>query len=104
MGDRQGMAMEAYASALESIPRTLAENAGIDPVDAIINIRKAKNENYGISVEGNVINMRELGVIEPKKVLETAILTATSCAVMILRIDDVISMKASPQGMPPMMG
>lgn len=104
MGDRQGMAMEAYASALESIPRTLAENAGIDPVDAIINIRKAKNENYGISVNGDVINMKELGVIEPRKVLETAILTATEAAVMILRIDDVISMKQAPQGMPPMMG
>ena len=93
VGDRIGMAMEAYATALEGIPRTLAENAGLDPVDAIIALRQAKDYSHGISVEGDVEDMAKLGVMEPRKVVSDAIASATEACTMILRIDDVISMK-----------
>ena len=85
--------MEAYATALEGIPRTLAENAGLDPVDAIIALRQTEDYSHGISVEGNVEDMAKQGVMEPRKVLSNAIASATEACVMILRIDDVISMK-----------
>ena len=103
VGDRIGMAMEAYATALEAIPRTLAENAGLDPVDAIIALRQAKDYSHGISVEGEVEDMAKLGVMEPRKVLSNAIASATEACVMVLRIDDVISMKGEGGPQPPMM-
>ena len=91
------MAIEAFASALEIIPRTLAENAGLDPVTTIIDLRKAHadgNQYAGINVyEGGVVNMREANVLEPVRVVEQAIQSATETAIMILRIDDVISSK-----------
>jgi chaperonin GroEL (HSP60 family) len=103
-GDRQGMAINAFANALESIPRTLAENSGCDPVDALLNLRKTIDPEDGINTEGEVVNMREQKVIEPRKVVETALGSATEAAIMILRIDDVISMKGGGGGgmMPPM--
>lgn len=97
IGDRIGMALEAYASALESIPRTLAENAGVDPVDALIALRREGGWEHGVSTEGDIINMIDEGVVEPQKVVLKAIECATESAIMILRIDDVISMK-NPQG------
>lgn len=97
IGDRVGMALEAYASALESIPRTLAENAGVDPVDTLIALRREGGWEHGVSTEGDIINMIEEGVVEPQKVVLKAIECATESAVMVLRIDDVISMK-NPQG------
>jgi chaperonin GroEL (HSP60 family) len=96
IGDRIGMALEAYASALESIPRTLAENAGVDPVDALIALRGEGGWEFGVSTEGNIINMIDEGVVEPQKVVLKAIECATESAAMILRIDDVISMKNPP--------
>lgn len=104
MGDRKGMAISAFSDALESIPKTLAENAGIDPVDAVLALRKAESADYGINTEGDVVNMRDAKVIEPHKVVWTALGSATEAAIMILRIDDVISMKAGDGGMPPMPG
>tara|TARA_B100000287_G_scaffold249971_1_gene234962 strand:- start:538 stop:2121 length:1584 start_codon:yes stop_codon:yes gene_type:complete len=104
MGDRKGMAINAFSEALESIPRTLAENAGIDPVDAVLALRRAKSPDYGINTLGKVVDMREARVIEPRKVVEMALGSATEAAIMILRIDDVISMKAGDGGMPPMPG
>jgi thermosome len=97
IGDRVGMALEAYASALESIPRTLAENAGVDPVDALIALRREGGWEHGVSTNGDIINMIEEGVVEPQKVVLKAIECATESAIMVLRIDDVISMK-NPQG------
>jgi len=95
IGDREQMAIEAFAGALEVIPRTLAENAGLDPVNTIIALRKAHSEGnstYGVNVfEGGVMDMREANVIEPLRVVEQAIQSATETATMILRIDDVIS-------------
>lgn len=95
VGDRIAMSIEAYAHALESIPRTLAENAGLDPVDTLIALRKAESHEYGVSTDGEVIDMVEAGVIEPRRVVSNAIACATESAIMILRIDDVISMKGA---------
>ncbi len=107
IGGREQMAIEAFAGALEVIPRTLAENAGLDPVNTIIDVRKAHAEgksSYGVNVfEGGVMDMREANVLEPVRVVEQAIQSATETAVMILRIDDVISSRAGG-GMPDMDG
>ncbi len=97
VGGREQLAIEAFAEALEVIPRSLAENAGHDPIDMLIELRKAHkdgNINAGINVyEGKVADMMELGVIEPIRVGKQAIDSATDAAVMILRIDDVIAAK-----------
>jgi len=102
VGGREQMAIEAFASALEIIPRTLAENAGLDPVTTLIERRKAHADgqsNAGINVyEGGVVDMREANVLEPIRVVEQAIQSATETAVMILRIDDVISSKGVAMG------
>ena len=108
IGGREQMAIEAFAGALEVIPRTLAENAGLDPVNTIIEVRKAHAEgksSYGVNVfEGGVMDMRVANVLEPVRVVEQAIQSATETAVMILRIDDVISSRAGGGGMPDMGG
>ncbi|MEE2759480.1 MAG: thermosome subunit beta [Candidatus Thermoplasmatota archaeon] len=108
IGGREQMAIEAFAGALEVIPRTLAENAGLDPVNTIIEVRKAHAEgksSYGVNVfEGGVMDMRVANVLEPVRVVEQAIQSATETAVMILRIDDVISSRAGGGGGMPDMG
>ena len=97
VGGREQMAIEAFASALEIIPRTLAENAGLDPVTTLIELRKAHADGQshaGINVyEGGVVDMKQANVVEPMRVVEQAIQSATETAIMILRIDDVISSK-----------
>ena len=97
VGGREQMAIEAFASALEIVPRTLAENAGLDPVTTIIDLRKAHADGQvhaGINVyEGGVADMLAGHVLEPVRVVEQAIQSATETATMILRIDDVISSK-----------
>ena len=103
IGGREQMAIEAFSSALEVIPRTLAENAGLDPVNTIIDLRKAHSEgksSHGVNVfKGGVADMAKAKVYEPSRVVEQAIQSASETAVMILRIDDVISSKSSgPMG------
>ncbi|MGY8755184.1 MAG: thermosome subunit beta [Candidatus Poseidoniales archaeon] len=102
IGGREQMAIEAFATALEIIPRTLAENAGLDPVTTIIQLRKAHadgQKHAGINVEeGGVKDMLEANVLEPKRVVNQAIQSATETAIMILRIDDVISSKGGAGG------
>jgi len=97
VGGREQLAIEAFASALEIIPRTLAENAGLDPIDVIVNLKSAheKGQKFaGVDVEtGKVVDMKERGVIEPLRVKTQAIQSATEVAVMILRVDDVIAAK-----------
>jgi thermosome len=97
VGGREQMAIEAFSGALEIIPRTLAENAGLDPVTTIIELRKAHADGQqfaGINVyDGGVANMKDANVLEPLRVVEQAIQSATETAIMILRIDDVISSK-----------
>jgi thermosome len=108
LGGRIQLAIEAFAKALEVIPRTLAENAGLDPIDMIVAIRaehEAGKKTFGLDVyEGRPVDMLRAGVVEPLRVKTQAVSSAAEAAVMILRIDDVIaSSKASGPagGMPP---
>ncbi|RLG10394.1 MAG: thermosome subunit [Thaumarchaeota archaeon] len=104
---REQLAMLAFAEALEMIPRTLAENAGLEPVEILTDLR-AKHEkaqySYGIEVfSGKVQDMFGVGVIEPVKVKEQVLKSAFEAAAMILRIDEVIAAarrkeKAKPEG------
>jgi chaperonin GroEL (HSP60 family) len=96
VGGREQLAIEAFADAIEIIPRTLAENAGLEPIDIIVELRAAheKTDGYlmGVNVfTGKVENMFDNGVVEPAIVKEQAIKSATEAASMILRIDDVIA-------------
>ena len=95
VGGREQLAIEAFADSIESIPRTLAENAGLDPIDIQVELR-AKHEKgekwVGVDVfEGKTADMMKLNVVEPAKVKEQAIKSAVEAASMILRIDDVIA-------------
>jgi len=100
IGGREQIAFESFADALETIPRTLAENAGLDPIDMLIELRKAHKggqQRAGVNLAtGKTVDMGELHVIEPIRVGRQAIESATDAAVMILRIDDVIASKSSP--------
>lgn len=101
-GGREQFAIEAFANALEVVPRTLAENAGLDPINTIIAINKAHSEGkkyHGVNVfTGQIEDMRTLNVIEPFRVGRQAIQSAAETANMILRIDDVIASKSSKGG------
>jgi len=108
VGGRDQLAIEAFASALEIIPRTLAENAGLDAIDMLVAIRaahEAGKKNFGLDVEaGKPADMLKAGVVEPLRVKTQAISSAAEAAVMILRIDDIISSSKSAApggGMPP---
>ena len=97
---REQIAIEAFASAMEIIPSTLAENAGLDPINIVIEMRKQHKSGKiyaGLNpFSGKVEDMMKLDVIEPYRIGRQAINSATDAAVMILRIDDVIASKASP--------
>ncbi|MCK9631201.1 MAG: TCP-1/cpn60 chaperonin family protein [Methanoregula sp.] len=108
VGGRAQLAINAFADALEVIPRTLAENAGLDPIDMLVEIRAAHEKGkktHGLNVfEGKAVDMKAAGVVEPLRVKTQAISSAAEAAVMILRIDDVIASSKSPMpegGMPP---
>ncbi len=106
---REQLAVNKFASAIEVIPRTLAENAGLDPIDMMVELKSQHekgNKNAGLDVyTGDVINMMDKGVVEPLRVKTQAINSATESAVMILRIDDVIASTGGGGEMPPeMMG
>ncbi|MGC8993197.1 MAG: thermosome subunit beta [Candidatus Aenigmatarchaeota archaeon] len=92
---REQLAIQEFANSLEIIPRTLAENAGLDPIDILVELRAAHEHgktNYGVDVfSGKIVDSLELGVVEPLKVKTQAIKTAAEAAEMILRIDDVIA-------------
>ncbi|EKQ51037.1 MAG: chaperonin GroEL [Methanobacterium sp. Maddingley MBC34] len=112
---REQLAIAAFAEALEIVPKTLAENAGIDQIDALVDLRAAHEDNFymGLDVfKRDVTNMKDAQVIEPKRVKKQAIQSAAEAAEMILRIDDMIAstgagkepdMGGMPGGMPPMM-
>src|SRR5438552_2364515 len=102
VGGREQIAIEAFADAVEVIPRTLAENAGLDPIDILIELRqqhKKGNKAAGINVfSGKVTDMKKENVIEPIRVGSQAISSATDAAVMVLRIDDVIAARSGGVG------
>ena len=95
LGGKEQLAANAFADALESIPRTLAENAGLDPIDIIVNLKAAHEEGKkwaGVDVfTGEVRDMEKMHVLEPLKVKTQAIKSASEVSIMILRIDDVIA-------------
>ena len=96
VGGREQLAIEAFAEAVETIPKTLAENAGLEQIDIMVELRsaheKADGHLMGVDVfEGKVANLWDKGVIEPLSVKEQAIKSAAEAAAMILRIDDVIA-------------
>jgi archaeal chaperonin len=97
VGGREQLAIEAFAEAMEVIPRTLAENAGLDPIDTLVNLRskhEGKNpmKTAGINVfTGDAVDMKKEKVVEPLRIKTQAISGASEAAVMILRIDDVIA-------------
>ena len=112
IGGRQQLAVEAFADAIEVIPRTLAENGGLEPIDILIELRQVHDKEDGKFVGINIFtgklqNSIENGVIEPIVVKEQAIKSAAESAALILRVDDVItakSPKGGPGGMPGGMG
>jgi thermosome len=95
VGGREQLAIEAYADAMEVIPRALAENAGLDPIDVIVDLRAKnlkKGPKIGIDVfDGKAKDMYAEGIVEPLSVKTQAIDSASEIAVMILRIDDLIA-------------
>src|SRR3989344_4031373 len=110
LSGREQLAVRAFADAVEIIPRTLAENAGLDPIDVLTELKSAHDQGQkwaGINVfTGKVMDAKKEGVIEPLKIKTQAISSAAEVAVMILRIDDVIAGAAGKGGggMPPGMG
>lgn len=102
LSGREQLAVNAFANAMEIIPRTLAENAGLDPIDVLTDL-KAKHDSgekwIGINVfTGRVMNAWKKGVLEPLKIKTQAVSSAAEVAQMILRIDDVISSEGEPHG------
>lgn len=120
VGGREQLAIEKFAKAMETVPWTLAENAGLDPIDVIIRMKNAhakKNgEYFGVDLDtGEAMNALSKNIIEPLRVKTQAVNSATEVANMILRIDDVIAARRAPptppqgagpgagmDGMPPM--
>jgi chaperonin GroEL (HSP60 family) len=106
VGGREQLAIEAFASTFESIPRTLAENAGLDPIDTMVTLRAAHAKKTGLDIgidihSGKVKSMSRLSVIDPTRVKEQAIKSATEAASMILRVDDAVTAakpSTSPSG------
>ena len=105
---REQLAIKKYAEALEVIPLTIAENAGMDPIDTMVNLRAKQNQGKkwtGIDARNTqVADMLSLDVVEPLVVKEQIIKSATETANMILRIDDVIAITGGPGGGGPPMG
>lgn len=115
---RSQLAILAFADALEIIPKTLAENAGLDTIDLLVELRASheNDSNMGLNVfEGKVVDMKDAGVVEPQRVKKQAIRSAAEACEMILRIDDLVAASGALQkvdedenldnsGMPPMGG
>ncbi|MCJ7607559.1 MAG: thermosome subunit, partial [Thermoplasmata archaeon] len=102
VGGREQIAIDAFANAMEVVPTALAENAGLDSIDVLIELRKAHKAgkvNAGINVfTGKVSDMKKEKVLEPLRVGKQGISSATDAAVMILRIDDVIASRGGEGG------
>jgi thermosome len=92
---RQQLAVEAFADAVETLPRTLAQNAGLDPIDALVDLRAANESGragvLGVGSEARVADPVEVGALDPAVVKHNALRAAVEASTTILRIDDVIS-------------
>ncbi len=111
VGGREQLAINAFAEAVEVIPRTLAESTGMDSIDVLMNLRSEHekgNQHHGVDVfNSKISDMSKLSVVEPLKIKLQALKSSTEAAHMILRIDDVITAKSGGMkggGMPPGMG
>lgn len=115
LSGREQLAVRAFAEAVEIIPRTLAENSGLDPIDTMTELKSLHDKGKkwaGVDVSsGKVIDAWKAGTVEPLKIKTQAVSSAAEVAVMILRIDDVISgsqkeggQQGGGGGMPPGMG
>src|SRR3989338_5785513 len=105
IGGKEQLAIDAFAEALEEIPRTLAETAGMDPLETLVNLRSRHKPKGGKTIGVDVIkstigDMRPLKVIEPLSVKTQAITSGTEVAEMLLRIDDIIAGNSKKPGMP----
>jgi thermosome len=103
VGGREQLAIESFADAIEIIPKTLAENAGLEAIDILVALRaahgKPDGQYKGVNLfTGKVENMQDKGVVEPVIVKEQAIKSATESATMIIRIDDVIASTKPREG------
>ena len=102
VGGREQLAIDAFAKAMEIIPWTIAENAGIDSIDAIIKLKSAHEKEkdgkyFGLCLTcGEAVNMLDKNVVEPLRVKVQAVNSAAEVANMILRIDDVIASRRAP--------
>jgi thermosome len=109
LSGREQLAVQAFADSVEIIPRTLAENAGLDPIDILTELKAAHDKDkkwHGIDVfTGKVIDAWSKGVLEPLKIKTQAVSSASEVAIMILRIDDLIASSGggAKGGMPDMM-
>ncbi|MBS7623134.1 TCP-1/cpn60 chaperonin family protein [Candidatus Bathyarchaeota archaeon] len=106
IGGREQLAIEKFADALESVPKYLAENAGLDPIDIMVALKAAHADQKGYTIgvdvySGKTKDMLAEGVIEPVRVKEQAVKSAVEAASMILRIDDVIAAAKPPPTPPP---
>src|SRR5256714_3735692 len=105
VGGREQLAVTAFAEALESIPVAIAQNAGINPIDILVELRskheRAANPWFGVDVySGEIKDMKKLNVLEPLRVKQQVVKSASEAASMILRIDDVIASKGVDKGSP----
>jgi thermosome len=100
VGGRVQLAIEAYAAAFESIPRTLAENSGFNPIDKLVelkNVHSKGKKNAGLNVyEGTVVDMLAAGVIEPLRSKRQSIQSASETAIMLIRVDDMMITQSKP--------
>jgi len=105
VGGRVQLAIEAYATAYESIPRTLAENSGFNPIDKLVELKNAHakgKKNAGLNVyTGEIIDMLAEGVLEPLRSKRQTIQSASETAIMLVRVDDMMITQSRK---PPMMG
>jgi thermosome len=102
LSGREQLAVEAFAESIEVIPRTLAENAGLDPIDVLTDLKASHDKGQkwaGIDVfSGKVIDALKQGIVEPLRIKTQAVKSASEVAVMILRIDDVIAAASKSGG------
>jgi len=109
LSGREQLAVQAFADSVEIIPRTLAENAGLDPIDILTELKAAHDKDkkwHGIDVfTGKIVDAWSKGVLEPLKIKTQAVSSASEVAIMILRIDDLIASSGggAKGGMPDMM-
>jgi chaperonin GroEL (HSP60 family) len=105
VGGRVQLAIEAYASAFESIPRTLAENSGYNPIDKLVELKNAHSKgkkHAGLNVyDGTVIDMLAEGVLEPLRSKRQSIQSASETAVMLIRVDDMMITQSKSPGSAP---